>query len=70
MTLTIKKRIIENNHELPELKNFFGKNVLITISDEFNDNSTSRDVENFLSLAGNISIDEAAVNELRELSLI
>lgn len=66
LTVAIRKQISQNNMKINELKSFIGKNVLITITEEQNEAQSLDTFSAFFNLAGQISIDEESISELRE----
>jgi|SaaInl8_200m_RNA_FD_contig_31_287023_length_352_multi_3_in_0_out_0_2 hypothetical protein len=70
--LRVQKEITSETLYLHELKNFLGKKVEIILlelpSDEFSEEKA--DINNFISAAGMIDIDEGSVEQLRKESMI
>jgi hypothetical protein len=70
--LRVQKEIRSETLYLHELKNFLGKKVEIILlelpSDEFSEKKA--DINNFISAAGMIDIDEGSVEPLRKESMI
>ncbi len=69
MTLVISKKIDSHYQDFPELNQFFGKDVMITIDDNSSQNKDEL-LADFFALVKNIDIDQKEIEELREASMI
>jgi len=70
MGMALRKIVNENvSNEWTELKQFIGKEVLITVADFTQDNYENK-LNVFFSLIGSIDIDSSELNELRRASMI
>ena len=65
-SIEIKDDIIR----IPELKEFKGKNVEITITEKTKNRNRKHHMEDFFKFAGKIDIDEDVIHTLRETSKI
>jgi hypothetical protein len=70
LSLAIRKQVKSNNINLSGLKPFIGKNVIITITEEYNESQKMEQFSDFFNLAGHIFLDQDSINELRESSIL
>lgn len=68
--IKIRKRINSDTIHIPQLKKFMGKNVEIILLEIPEKNVKPKSMNKFISASGKIDIDEKAVDDLKNKSIL
>lgn len=64
--ISVRTKIVSQRINIPELNNYMGKDVVITIEEDVD----QKNMKDFFDCIGEVEIDEATITKSRELSLI